>query len=126
MTKQPLLLLPYPSTALVRNPVLCTNGSDLLVKLEYDQDGQSVSSQIRFVKQRAFRKRSESLCTSWHIEGVYDNVSEIPDSPWIEELRAAAAPEWRDTWVLRHFIVYIDSFGCLEVAAGSVGLEEKT
>lgn len=125
MTKQPRILLKYPSTALVQDPVLCTSGADLVVKLRYDEAGQSVFTTIQFVRQRAFRKRSEAYCTPWHIEGVYDHISEVFESSWVEELRSAAAPERRDSWRLNHFIVYIDSFGCLEVVAESVNVEEK-
>lgn len=124
MKKQALLTIPVPSTAIVRGPTLCTDAGNLLLSMELDDDGRKRSICLRFVKQRAFRKRSEIYCTPWHIEDVYDVVCEIHGSEWVDELRTAAAPEWRDRWVMRHFMIYVDSFGCLEVIADSVVLDD--
>ena len=77
-----------------------------------------------FVKPRAFRKREETYCTIWHLENTYDTVCEITESDWVAELRRDAVPEWRDRWVMRHFIIYVDSFGCLEVIAESAALDD--
>jgi hypothetical protein len=38
--------------------------------------------------------------------------------------RNDAVPEWRDHRVMRHFIIYVDSFGCLEVVAESAVLDD--
>lgn len=126
MRKQPRLTLPFPSTSTVQEPELCTSASDLVLNLDFDDDGRNAPSCLRFRKQRAFRNRAEAHCTAWHVEGVYDTVCEVEASNWVEELRATTAPEWREFWTLRHFIVYIDGFGCLEVVAESVELEEQT
>jgi hypothetical protein len=126
MRKEARLLLPFPSSSLVRDASLRTQGSDLVVDLDFDDEGRVVSSMLCFTKQRAFRYRAETLCTGWHVAGTYDNVCEIEDSTWVEELRGDAVPEWRDYWTLRHFMVYIDGFGCLEVVAESVTVEGKT
>lgn len=34
-------------------------------------------------------------------------------------------PEWRDYWVMRHFMIYVDSFGCIEVVAESAVLDDE-
>jgi len=52
-------------------------------------------------------------------------VCEVLESNWVEELRAASVPEWRDYWVMRHFILYLDSVGCFEVIAESAALEDE-
>lgn len=126
MEKLQLFSLPCPSTAVMRGPDLAADGGDLLLSMDFDDDGQKRSAYLRFVKQRAFRKRSETYCTSWHIKDAYDTVCEIRDSDWVDELRAAAVPEWRDYWVMRHFMVYVDSFGCLEVIAESAMLDDES
>ena len=122
MQKQKLLVLPFPSAAVIRGPVLCTDGGDLLLSMDFDDDGQKRLASLRFMKQRAFRKRSETYCTGWHVNDIYDTVCEVQGSDWVNELRAASAPEWRDQWVMRHFMIYVDSFGCIEVVAESVAL----
>lgn len=125
MQQQKLLVLPFPSTTLIRDPVLCTDGSDLLLSMEFDDNGQKRSVSLRFIKQRALRKRSEIYCTTWHVHDAYDTVCEVQDSDWVSELRAACVPEWRDYWVMHHFMIYVDSFGCIEVVAESVVLDDN-
>ena len=126
MHKQELLVLPFPSTALMRDPILRLEGGDVVLPMVFDDGGRKRSACLRFVKQRALRKRSEIYCTVWHIEGAYDTVCEVHDSDWVAELRRDAVPDWRDRWVMRHFIIYVDSFGCLEVVAESAVLDDDS
>lgn len=126
MKKQELLALPYPTSALRHEPHLRTEGSDLLLLLEFDVQGHEPAFSLRFRKQRAFRKRSEAYCTGWHVSDVYDTLCEIKDSEWIKELQADAGPSRSGRWVLCHFMIYIDSFGCLEVVAESATLEQTS
>lgn len=123
MLKDKKLVLPYPSTALRRGPQLFTDGADLVVSIDFaDEKLHSVS--LRFVRQRAFRKRSEIYCTRWHVEGTFDTVCEIKGSDCVDELSSAAPSDWRNRWVMRHFMTYLDGLGCLEVVAESVSLEQ--
>lgn len=123
MSKKILFSLPSPSTAIVSSPALYTEIADLVVALELDSEEIAPSLTLRFIKQRAFRKRSELYCTPWHIENAYDTLCEIEESDWVAELRAAAASDQRNAWTLRHFMIYIEDLGCLEVVAESVILE---
>ncbi len=124
MQKLKVLELPLASTAVIGDPTLRTDGGDLLLSMDFDDAGQRRSARLRFVKQRAFRKRAETYCTSWHVKDTFDTVCEVQGSDWVQELRTAAQPEWRDRWVMRHFMVYVDSFGCLEVVAESASLDD--
>lgn len=124
MQKRKVLELPFASTAVIRGPVLSTEGEDLLLSMEFDDEGKTRSACLRFVKQRAFRKRSETYCTAWHVTDTFDTVCEVQGSDWVQELRSASVPEWRDQWVMRHFMIYVDSFGCIEVVAESVVLDD--
>lgn len=126
MQKLKILELPLPSTAVIRGPTLCTDGGELLLSMDFDDEGRKLSASIRFIKQRAFRMRSEIYCTSWHVTDTFDTLCEVQGSDWVQELRSASVPEWRDRWVMRHFIIYVDSFGCLEVVAESASLDEGT
>jgi hypothetical protein len=122
----PILTLPFASTAVAQSPQLLTVGADLVLAVEFIENGLQGPFWLRFRKHRAHRMRAESYCTPWHIESVYDTLCEVASSPWIDELRAAAAPEWRDYWVMKHFMIYVDSFGCLEVVAESAVLEDSS
>lgn len=114
--------IPCPSTEIVGTPVVESVGAALSLSFEFeDDDDVRFASGIDFDGVRAFRKRAESLCSAWHIEDAYDTVVEVYESEWVKELRATARPEWRDCFPMRHFLVYLDSFGALEVVgAGAV------
>lgn len=90
-----------------------------------DDEGREHRVGVLFSKPRAFRKREETYCTAWHVKETYDTVCEVDDSEWVAELRRDAVPEWRDRWVMRHFMIYVDGFGCLEVVAESAELESE-
>ena len=122
--KKSILVLPFASTEVISGPELCTDGADLLLSMDFDDEGEGRKICLRFLKHRAHRFRAECYCTAEHIEGVYDTVCEVGESKWIKELRLDAVPEWRDYWVMRHFMTYVDSFGCLEVVSESVILDE--
>ena len=68
---------------------------------------------------RAYRFRAEGHCTAWHVEGAYDTLAEVSGSGWVSELLSAEPAETWGRWEIRHFILYIDSAGCYEVAAQS-------
>jgi hypothetical protein len=120
MKKQKILVLPFASTAIISEPLLRTDDGDLLLSMSFDDEGEERSVCLRFVKQRAFRKRSETYCTVWHVVDVFDTVCEVQESDWVNELHMASAPQWREQWIMRHFMIYVDSFGCIEVVANYV------
>lgn len=122
MEKNTLFSLPYPSTAAVREPSLVNEDRGLVLSLVCDDDGRARQFEVVFLKPRAFRKREEVYCSAWNVQGAYDTVCEIANSDWVAELRRDAVPEWRDRWVMRHFMIYIDSYGCLEVVAEAAEL----
>lgn len=124
MKKHQLFTLPYPSTSTIQEPRLLDKTEGLYLSMICDDDGSACPVSVLFVKPRAFRKRTEVYCKEWHIKDLYDTVCEIGESDWVTELRNDAVPEWRDRWVMRHFMIYVDSFGCLEVIAESAELSE--
>lgn len=125
MKKVPLFSLPFPSTAAVQGPVLIDDERGVVLSLTCaDEEGRPHVSTVIFSSPRAFRKREETYCKAWHVQDVYDAICEVTESDWVEELRRDAVPEWRDRWVMRHFIVFIDGFGCLEVVADSAKLDD--
>lgn len=118
VSKVPLFELPFPSTALAEEPDLATNGSLVLTFL-FAEGGGQVPWRVEFRKVRAFRHRAESHCTVWHIEDAYDAVCRVEDSEWVTELRRDSSPDGLG-WVMNHYLLTVDSWGCLEVVAESV------
>ena len=125
MEKLPIFSLPCASTDAIRGPTLVNQDNGLLLSLICDDDGSKSSFGVLFIKPRAFRKREEVYCTTWHVNDVYDTICEIKESDWVAELRKDAVLEWRDFWTMRHFMIYLDSFGCFEVIAETAILEDK-
>ena len=108
--------IPCPSTEIVGTPVVESVGAALSLSFEFeDDDDVRFASGIDFDGVRAFRKRAESLCSAWHIEDAYDTVVEVNGSEWVSELKADGNAQWRDHFPMRHFMIYLDSFGVLEV-----------
>ena len=110
------LLSPLPS-AFTEDAVFTHPGGDAELRCVYEHDGAMYSGGFRFHRVRAYRFRSESHCTVWHIE---DALVEIDRSGWIEELLAGPPNQTPGQWKPRHFLIYVDGAGAYEVAAEEV------
>lgn len=113
-TKKPLFEVPVPSTDFVREATYL----GATIRYEYIRGDTAYRAGIRFVRAAATRSRSERACTAWHIEGSYDTLVEVEDSPWVDEIRADTSEPWRSEWPMRHFMIYLDG-GCFEVLAAN-------
>lgn len=117
--KVPLASLPVPSTSITSHVRFEYPGGDALLRFDFYRDETPYATGIRFEKVRAYRFRAESHCTAWHINGVYDTLAEVTGSDWVAELHMAESPSAWGRWEIHHFMIYVDSAGCFEVAAGS-------
>ena len=114
-SKRPLYQPPVPSTDFATEATLCGG----IICFGYKRDVAAYKSGIRFHRVLAIRTRAERCCTSWHIEGAYDTLVEVEESPWVEELRVDTAERWRNKWEMHHYMIYFDSAGCFELIASS-------
>lgn len=112
--KVPLTTLPVPSTSFTTEVVFEHPLGEALLRFEFERDGVTRRGGLRFEKVRAHQFRAEGHCTVWHIEGAYDTLAEVLGSVWVEELLVA---ETSVQWQIRHFMIYVDSAGCYEIAA---------
>ena len=110
-------VIPSPSTAIVSGPSYGFEGGVLALRFTLDDDGRRRDCELRFSRARAVQHRVESFCQPWQVEVAYDTLVEVLDSQWVEDLREAARAKGRDCWPISHFVIYLDSFGCLEVVA---------
>jgi hypothetical protein len=118
-SKKPLHTVPVPSTSFTTEAYFDGQGSSPAIRFEYVKDGIKHQGGIKFTRVLAVRTRSERCCTAWHIDGVYDTLVEVEDSPWVKEMRADTSEQWRDKWAMHHYMIYLDSTGCFEVIADS-------
>ncbi len=117
--KTPLYQTRVPSTDFASDARVCPLAGSRMLCFDYNRNGIVYRSGIRFHWVLATRTRSERCCTEWHIQGAYDTLVEIRDSSWVDELRADTPVRWRDEHEMHHYMIYLDSVGCLEVVAKS-------
>jgi hypothetical protein len=114
--------LPVPSTSFTSDVVLEAPGGTVTLWFEFRRGSDRYRAGVRFEKVRAYRFRAEGHCTAWHVESVYDTIAEVTDSDWVGELMAAEPAQRWGEWEIHHFMIYMDSAGCFEVAAQSWSL----
>jgi len=117
--KIPLYQPPVPSTDFSTDASLCLEGAFPTIRFSYCRGKDAKRSGIRFTRVLATRTRSERCCTEWHIQGAYDTLVEVPDSSWVDDLRADIPVRWRDEQEMHHYMIYLDSVGCFEVVAAA-------
>lgn len=117
--KKTLYRVPAPSTTFTNEAYFDGEGSSPAIRFGYRKDGSKHQGGVKFNHVLAVRTRSERCCTAWHIEGAYDTLVEVEDSPWVKEMRADTAEQWRNKWAMHHYMIYLDSAGCFEIIADS-------
>ncbi len=123
MEKKKILILPYPSSPILDGTELRNSGGDIYLKIGFDVDEIEKYVTLRFKKVRAYRKRAESHCESWHVKDVMDNVAVVIGSDWVAELRAVTNTQNKNAFEMNHYMIYVDDFGSLEVVAETVAIE---
>jgi hypothetical protein len=118
MKKIKLYTLSEPSTSSYSDVRAEFDAGNFMLRFDFDREGAPFHGGLHFVNLRAVRYHGESHCLLWHIEDAYDTLVEIVDSEWTAEMRKAQ-PESKYNWDMDHFMIYLDSAGCYEVAASS-------
>ena len=94
--------------------------------IRYDYEGPTGAPDwvtIQFSSGGPMRFTHDPACTELMI-GAYSAVAEIQDSEWIAALNLATSIEReRLPDSLKHFVVYFDHYGCIEVVAASFEVE---
>ena len=111
-----LMRLPLPSTE-IDDVSLMHAGGVVLLSFEYGEEVTTVG-ELRFERARAYRHCAESHCSPWQVQ-AYDKLVEVTASPWVTELLNAMPLDMHDLFEVHHYMIYLDSFGCYEVAAGA-------
>ena len=118
-TKVAVAELPAPSTSFTGEPIFEHPGGDAFLRFEWRRGTHPIRGGLRFEKVRAYRFRAEGHCTAWHVEGAYDVLTEVLESQWVADLRAVDPAQTRGSWDIHHFMLYVDSAGCYEVASAA-------
>lgn len=118
MYRRALGPLSPPPSAFTAAAVLAFDGATAELRCDFERQGGSVVGGLRFEQVVATRYTTESLCTPWHVEGAYDQLVEVMESDWLEQLDPSRRGNLYEP--LHHFLVYVDDFGAYEFAASRV------
>jgi hypothetical protein len=102
-----------------QGPELELRRGALIVRYDAEDDTGVVWTRLRFSPAFGARFTSAPTVEVWMID-AYSKICEVDDSAWIEELTARAREGRGALANARHFFVYFDDFGCIEVAAGDL------
>jgi len=123
-TKRSLTVLPMPSTSF-RHEVgfAAPEDGQAQILFEVERGGAWFATGLQFDGACAFSHRTESRCTEWYVDGIYDRLVEVVNSAWVAELNSVyvshfAVPGRTPTQV-HHYMIYLDSVGAFEVVAES-------
>ncbi len=114
----PIAPLTAPSTAIVDEPRLESAGGRLTLRWRFDRETRVLASGLQFEGASDFRHGTESHSTSWHLAG-YDHLVQVSPSEWLEEAKEIEVARGYGGWEIKHYLIYLDSWGYLEVLARS-------
>lgn len=97
------------------------------VSLRYDGEGESgpLWMSLRFESVLGVRYTADTGVSLWMVE-AYSKICEVLDSAWLRELAKSIKESSGALERARHFFVYFDHVGCIEVAAADVQVYETT
>jgi hypothetical protein len=94
--KRPLYTIPGPSTSFTTEAYFDGQGISPAIRFGYKTDGYIIAAESNSATFLATRTCAERCCQLSHIEGAYDTLVEIEDSPWVEEIRADTKRDGRN------------------------------
>lgn len=102
-------------TILLETPELHYDGNILTLTMRYDYDEIERSASLQFSGVRGIKYTSNARMTIWHLESL-SWISEVESSTWLESLEEPARRKGVPL-VKHHYLLALDDFGALEVAA---------
>jgi len=126
------LSLPRRTSATSKGPTVSFEGTSLALRYDFEcDDGQVEWTQLRFGDVLAFEFRQAAACRAEDVVS-FEDVTVLEGTPWLSDLVTTwqASVGWQD-WQqqrggasrFKHFRVYFDDVGVLDVAAERVEIE---
>lgn len=112
--------LPGSSFNCVSDATIQVLGAVIILRFDYFKiKSDAYRSAILFEDAITYRYRSQNCCTIWHIEDANDCVVEVTESEWLVQQISEMHVRHRDSVSAKHFLIWLDSFGCFEALADS-------
>lgn len=122
MTAEKKYEIPIFSKTFTKYPIVEVGFQTRIVLEGYDYGGEERHKcEIIFDKVVGFKEEMSALCT--FIPGSYDCVVELKDSDWIKSL-AENSPEKFSYWNPKHYALYLEDYGFIQVLANSFTARE--
>lgn len=112
--------LPVPTDRTLGASHIDLRGSEAVFSYDYEADDGTVRVvELKFEGLQACRWVVHEYCQLTDLHDLSHAV-EFEDSPWLRELRALRHPVPWDAPELRHFSIYFDDRGCLDIIAAGL------
>jgi len=115
-------IFPVPSNCIYTGVSLIYEGGNSVLLFDYYDENNNdkiFNSGILFETTITHRHSSEKVTK--FISGTYDKLVEVKNSEWVKEL-TIISPEWVKYWEVRHYAIYLDSYGLYEFIAKGFSL----
>ncbi len=118
-----LWTFPVPSNCIYNLKFIYDNLNVTIAFDFYDEEDNDniYNGRIQFNYVVAHRHSSEKFTK--FIKGTYDNLCEIIESDWVSELKIIS-PEWAEYNQIKHYAIYLDSYGLYEFVAKNFEVSE--
>jgi hypothetical protein len=127
MNAEKLWTFPVPSTNIATKVLMTYEGANVVLKFDYfdeEDNDKTYNGSVTFNYVVAFRHSDEKFTKPEYIRSSYDTLIEVRDSNWIKELMDLNR-EYTNQRNLRHFAIYLDSYGLYEFIAVRYDFIEK-
>ena len=117
MENKILWTFPVPSNCINTGIKIIYEKIDATILFDYyDEDNDDKIYDGKIIIKSIIANRHTSEKVTQFIEGTYDNLCEIKDSIWLSQL-SKLSPEWISKDNLKHYAIYLDSYGLYEFIA---------
>ncbi len=126
MKSRLLYEIPVFSNTLTENPLLKSNGMDMLLELNgYDDNDSLIKISFWFDTVVCHKHTSTRFTSEWY-DIAYERLVEIIDSKWLEELKRFNPEEFK-LWNPKHYVIFLDGAGMFHfISRGyEVSIEES-
>ena len=114
-SKQTVWEAPVPSTGFIAEAISVLPRGE--VTFLFESDGTVSQGTLGFTAPACWRFTSEAACSAWQIKEVYDTLVEVEHSRWLAKMVVRIAPHRLPDRPLKHYMIYFDSTGAIEVLA---------
>lgn len=124
MSNEVVWTFPVPSNCIYSTVRLLHEKTRINLAFDYydeEDDDKVYNGFIEFVGVGNYRHSTEKFTR--FVKGTYDNLCVVRDSEFLKTI-SMISPEWFDEFNMKHYAIYLDSYGLYEIVASSFEVSE--